>query len=69
MGNRTDKPKQTAQQLITKMKNEKGISFKYTSESDAENYLANINNYLRTAAYRKTIKNIKKVSITANTSV
>jgi len=26
------------------MKNEKGISFKYTSESDAENYLANINN-------------------------
>lgn len=53
MGNRTDKPKQTAQQLIAKMKNEKGISFKYTSESDAENYLANINNYLRTAAYRK----------------
>lgn len=44
MGNRTDKPKQTAQQLIAKMKNEKGISFKYTSESDAENYLANINN-------------------------
>ena len=27
MGNRTDKPKQTAQQLIAKMKNEKGISF------------------------------------------
>lgn len=53
MGNRTDKPKQTAQQLIAKMKNEKGISFKHTSESDAENYLANINNYLRTAAYRK----------------
>ena len=69
MGNRTDKPKQTAQQLITKMKNEKGISFKYTSESDAENYLANINNYLRTAAYRKNYQNIKKVSITANTSV
>ena len=53
MGNKSDKPKQTAQQLIAKMKNEKGISFKYTSESDAENYLTNINNYLRTAAYRK----------------
>ena len=26
MGNRTDKPKQTAQQLIAKMKNEKGIN-------------------------------------------
>lgn len=40
MGNRTDKPKQTARQLIVKMKIEKGISFKYTSESDAEYYLA-----------------------------
>ena len=60
MGNRTDKPKQTAQQLIAKMKNEKGISFKYTSESDAENYLANINNYLRTAAYRKNYQKHKK---------
>lgn len=63
MGNRTDKPKQTAQQLIAKMKNEKGISFKYTSESDAENYLANINNYLRTAAYRKNYqKHIKGIN-------
>ncbi len=53
MGNRTDKPKQTAQQLVAKMKNEKGIQFKYTSEVDAANYLTNINNYLRTAAYRK----------------
>lgn len=53
MGNKTDKPKQTAQQLITKMKNEKGITFKYISESNAESYLINVNNYLRTAAYRK----------------
>ena len=53
MGNKTDKPKQTALQLVMKMKNEKGIQFKYTSESKAENYLANVNNYLRTAAYRK----------------
>ena len=53
MGNKTEKPKQTAQQLIAKIQTEKGISFKYTSESDAEDYLSNINNYLRTAAYRK----------------
>jgi len=53
MGHRSDKPKQTASQLVTKMKNEKGIRFKYTSEETAEDYLSNINNYLRTAAYRK----------------
>ena len=46
MGNRTDKPKQTAQQLIAKMKNEKGISFKYTSESDAENYLGSVKKFV-----------------------
>lgn len=51
--NKIEKPKQTSSQLVSKMKNEKGISFKYISEMDAENYLTNINNYLRTAAYRK----------------
>ena len=39
-----DKPKQTAQQLINKMKVEKGIKFKYISENDAETYLTNVNN-------------------------
>lgn len=53
MGNKTDKPKQKAQQLVVKMKEEKGISFKYTTEEDATNYLTNVNNYLRTASYRK----------------
>lgn len=53
MKNKTEKPKQNAAQLIEKMKNEKGIHFKYISESDATTYLENINNYLRTAAYRK----------------
>ena len=63
MENKTDKPKQTAQQLVTKMKNEKGILFKYTSEAEAENYLANVNNYLRTAAYRKNHqKHIKGIN-------
>lgn len=53
MGNRIDKPKQNAQQLVAKMKNEKGITFNYTSESQAAYYLSDINNYLRTTAYRK----------------
>ncbi len=60
MGNRIDKPKQNAQQLVKKMKFEKGITFKYTSEAEAENYLTNINNYLRTAAYRKNYQKHSK---------
>lgn len=52
MSNKTDKPKQTAPQLIEKMKN-KGITFKYITEEKAAEYLVNKNNYLRTAAYRK----------------
>ena len=60
MGNKFDKPKKTARQLIIKMKDEKGIQFKYTSENDAENYLININNYLRTAAYRKNYQKNQK---------
>lgn len=35
------------------MKIEKGITFHYISENVAEEYLCNINNYLRTASYRK----------------
>lgn len=53
MNNKTNKPKQTAKQLISKMKFEKGITFKYISESEAEKHLSDVNNYLRTAAYRK----------------
>ena len=60
MANRIDKPKQTAQQLVAKMKKEKGISFKYTSEAEAEAYLENVNNYLRTVAYRKNYKKHQK---------
>ena len=52
MSNKIDKPKQTAQQLITKMKG-KGITFKYITEEKAAEYLTDKNNYLRTAAYRK----------------
>ncbi len=53
MSNRTDKPKMSSQQLIIKLKNDKGITFKYTSEEKAELYLQKRNNYMRTAAYRK----------------
>lgn len=35
------------------MQDEKGITFKYTSEEKAKTYLMDINNYLRTAAYRQ----------------
>ena len=52
MSNKIDKPKQTAPQLITKMKS-KGITFKYITEEKAAEYLTDKNNYLRTAAYRK----------------
>src|SRR5574344_3059334 len=46
------KPIKTANELVLKMK-EKGISFNIVNEQDAEYYLEHINNYLRTASYRK----------------
>lgn len=55
MSNKIDKPKQTAQQLIVKMKN-KGITFNYITEEKAAEYLTDKNNYLRTAAYRKNFQ-------------
>lgn len=51
--NRTDKPKMTSKALVDKLRDEKGVSFKYETEDNAEKYLAQINNYLRTASYRK----------------
>lgn len=51
--NRTDKPKRTSEELVRMLKIEKGVTFKYTSEEKAEHYLSDVNNYLRTAAYRK----------------
>ena len=53
MSNIKNKPKLTAKQLVTKMKIEKGITFSKLSEKRAEKYLFDINNYLRTASYRK----------------
>jgi len=50
---RIDKPKMTSKALVAKLRDEKGVSFKYVTEDKAEKYLAKVNNYLRTAAYRK----------------
>ena len=50
---KSDKPKLSSKQLITRMRDEKGILFNIISETAAEQYLRERNNYLRTAAYRK----------------
>lgn len=51
--NRTDKPKLTSNQLISKLKNDKGVTFRYEDEQSAERFLRDRNNYMRTASYRK----------------
>ena len=48
-----DKPKLLPEDIIKKVKVEKGITFKYISELDAETFLKNKNNYYRLASYRK----------------
>ena len=52
MSNKDHKPKLNPYQLVHRMKDEKGISFNYTSENDAVDFLTDHNNYLRTACYR-----------------
>lgn len=37
--NRTDKPKMTSKELVDKLRDEKGVSFKYITEDNAEKYL------------------------------
>ena len=37
--NRTDKPKMTSKALVDKLRDEKGVSFKYVTEDNAEKYL------------------------------
>lgn len=60
MSNIETKPVLTSAQLIQKMKEEKGISFSLVSESEAEEYLFNVNNFLRTASYRKNYQKYQK---------
>lgn len=64
MSNKINKPMMTSELLVAKMRDEKGITFKYVSEEKAEAYLTDINNYLRTAAYRQ---NYPKYTRGANT--
>lgn len=60
MSNIEEKPVLTSAQLIQKMKDEKGISFCIVSEKQAEKYLFNVNNFLRTASYRKNYQKYQK---------
>ncbi len=62
MSNIEAKPVLTSAQLIQKMKEEKGISFSLVSEYEAEEYLFNVNNFLRTASYRKNYQKYQKGS-------
>ena len=64
--NRTDKPKMTSKALVDKLRDEKGVSFKYVTEDNAEKYLAQINNYLRTASYCKLRLNGTPVPLLRN---
>ena len=56
------KPVLTSSQLIQKMKDEKGITFSLVSEKEAEEYFFNVNNFLRTASYRKNYQKYQKGS-------
>lgn len=56
MNNRMRKPMLTSEQLVSKMRNEKGITFRYISEEKAVEYLTDTNNYLRTASYRQNFQ-------------
>lgn len=59
LSNIETKPILTSLQLIQKMKG-KGISFSLVSEEEAEKYLFNVNNFLRTASYRKNFQKNQK---------
>lgn len=56
MCNRMRKPMLTSEQLVKKMRDEKGITFRYISEEKAAEYLTDTNNYLRTASYRQNFQ-------------
>ena len=59
MSNRVDKPLRSPADLVTKLKDEKGITFGYMDTVEAEAYLSDRNNYLRTASYRKNYEKHK----------
>lgn len=53
------KPLMSTAALIDKM-TKKGITFKYSTEDEVTHYLENVNNYFRTACYRKNYEKHKK---------
>lgn len=53
MSNRIDKPMRSPADLVTMLKDDKGITFTYMDTAEAEAYLSDRNNYLRTTCYRK----------------
>lgn len=53
MSTRIDKPMRSPAELVTMLKDDKGITFNYMDTTEAETYLHERNNYLRTASYRK----------------
>lgn len=60
MSDKTRKPKRSSHELIEMMREQKGITFNLISEGDAEAYLLNTNNYLRTASYRKNYQKYQR---------
>lgn len=59
MSNRINKPKKISKELVDMMRDIKGITFKYTTEDSAADYLTNVNNYMRTASYRKNYTKVQ----------
>lgn len=53
INNSVDKPKMTAEELVSMLQADKGVSFELMDVSQAIAYLSTTNNYLRTASYRK----------------
>lgn len=53
---KSSKPKMTSTDLISKLKNEKGVEFNIKSEKEAIDYISKVNNYLRTVSYRKNYR-------------
>lgn len=60
MANRVSKPKKSVSQLVLEMKNVRGITFNYVNDSSAIDYLSDVNNYLRTASYRKNYQKYQR---------
>ena len=50
------KTKKSSADLIALLKNNKGVLFNIVSEADAISYIKDVNNFLRTASYRKNYR-------------